>query len=221
MHQNNPISVCVMKDLCVTAVEVWLIHLYDSILSKDVVNQLAGLNRTKMCVMCTLINSKCDAWQRNFSKSYQVAIIGPSAVDQFSLWSCCRLNDRNLPFAPKLCVALAPVGDLAEGYRCRLSDDGRVVEIYMKGSPIERKSYDDDASPSCQLPVCCELLLVSGERIRSFLMHILLDSIKLFLLVLQVTRFTSCLCPMTIISQSPTHQADLGLRFVIIFVFVY
>ena len=34
----------------------------------------------------------------------------------------------------------------------------------MKGSLIERKSDYDDASPSCQLPVCCELLLVSGER---------------------------------------------------------
>jgi hypothetical protein len=59
-----------------------------------------------------------------------------------ALWACSNLNSRGLPFIPQLCIALAPVGNLEEGYRTRLSDEGTAVEKYI-GSP------PDFSNPNC------------------------------------------------------------------------
>ena len=52
-----------------------------------------------------------------------------------ALWTCCNLSQRALPFRPRLCVALAPVGDLNQGYNLKLSDEGDAVPNYMGGPP--------------------------------------------------------------------------------------
>ncbi len=49
----------------------------------------------------------------------RIFLVGHSAGGYLALWSCSKLADRNIPFKPLACVALAPVSDLIEADRRR------------------------------------------------------------------------------------------------------
>ena len=49
----------------------------------------------------------------------RVVLIGHSAGGYLALWACCCLSEKHLPFTPVLCVAIAPVCDLAEAFNRR------------------------------------------------------------------------------------------------------
>lgn len=66
-----------------------------------------------------------------------------------ALWACGyshALNIENpnayaqlfkpLPFTPYMCIAVAPIGDLAAGHRHGLSSDGKAVLNYMAAEPL-------------------------------------------------------------------------------------
>ena len=116
----------------------------------------------------------------DFSK---VIILGHSAGATLGLWACCsgisslyqnfqelqslHVNELlfSLPFTPKLCVAISPIGSLELGYSRRLSDDGDAVERYMGHKPSYSSSCNyQAASPDHLLPLRCDCLLVSGGR---------------------------------------------------------
>jgi len=91
------------------------------------------------------------------------------SIGTLALWSCCLLVERDLPFQPTLCVAIAPIGDLEEGQRRRLSDDGNAIQIYMGGQlPSDNNNDGDDpyklASPSRILPLMVPCILVGGDK---------------------------------------------------------
>ena len=77
--------------------------------------------------------------------------------------------ERDLPFQPTLCVAIAPIVDLEEGQRRRLSDYGNSIQIYMGGQlPSDDDNDRDDpyklASPSRILPIMVPCILVGGDK---------------------------------------------------------
>lgn len=46
----------------------------------------------------------------------RIVLLGHSAGGYLALWTSCRLQERKLPFQPLLCVAVAPVCNLAEAH---------------------------------------------------------------------------------------------------------
>jgi len=126
--------------------------------NKDVIN---GLNTTY---------KKCNELNMNIKK---YILLGHSAGGTLALWSCCCLDQRELLFRPSLCVAIAPIGDLEEGQKKRLSDDGNAIQIYMGGKlPIDNNNNNNNnnedpyklASPSCNLPIMVPTIIVGGEN---------------------------------------------------------
>ena len=64
---------------------------------------------------------------------------------------------------------LAPIGDLEEGQRSRLSDDGDAIQIYLGGNlPSNDENDHKDpykvASPSRILPLMVPCILVGGGK---------------------------------------------------------
>jgi acetyl esterase/lipase len=86
----------------------------------------------------------------------RVVIVGHSAGGTLALWPVTKGVDGvlplpKLPFQPILSLALAPIGDLLEGYNGRLSDDGDAIDRYLKEHPRfvgEGKEDKDLASDS-------------------------------------------------------------------------
>eukprot|EP00960_Hanusia_phi_P029875 748233-Hanusia_phi.AAC.4 len=87
-------------------------------------------------------------------------LVGHSAGGALVLW----LGEQELHVNVRLIVAVAPVTDLEEGYRRRLSDEGDAIELYMKCTPETAESLREyqKASPICLLPVKRNVLLVLG-----------------------------------------------------------
>lgn len=81
-------------------------------------------------------------------KPQKVVIIGHSAGGTLALWMACKSSmlDDAVPIA--LCVAVAPIGNLEEGYRRRLSDDGDAIDLYMGCVPIVASNSENQASNS-------------------------------------------------------------------------
>eukprot|EP01031_Cornospumella_fuschlensis_P027236 gene27236-32905_t len=120
----------------------------------------------------------------------RVMILGHSAGGTLALWPCTSgalervipqhfsQTAPSLPFLPRLCVALAPLGDLEDAYRLGVSDEGDAVQNYMKAAPSyttsassaqEGRSLQRDcpyalASPKELLPMKVRTLVVVGER---------------------------------------------------------
>jgi len=110
----------------------------------------------------------------------RVIVLGHSAGGTLALWACGYSQALNrsyhdsslftpLPFTPKLCVAVAPIGDLAAGHRQGLSSDGKAVYNYMGCAPqppingtVNPQCAYSLASPSNLIPLPCNLLTVAG-----------------------------------------------------------
>lgn len=73
------------------------------------------------------------------------ALIGISAGGQLAL--CATLELYQLDLLPCLVVPIAPVADLEEAHRLRLSDEGDAVQNYMHGTPSEKVDDYRRASP--------------------------------------------------------------------------
>jgi acetyl esterase/lipase len=81
--------------------------------------------------------------------THRVTILGHSAGGTFALWTCCQLEERNLGFTPRLCVAIAPVADLEKGQVMGLSSSGRSIADYMKHFPCSSPSHEVTQSSCC------------------------------------------------------------------------
>jgi pimeloyl-ACP methyl ester carboxylesterase len=100
-----------------------------------------------------------------------------------SLWPVCSGLEQacaevpslsSIPFPlvlPKLCVAIAPIGDLLAAHLRQVSDDGKAVEYYLKALPeyedegnqiLSRQSPFRLASPKMLLPLRTRTLIVAG-----------------------------------------------------------
>eukprot|EP01038_Epipyxis_sp_PR26KG_P010081 gene10081-13547_t len=94
----------------------------------------------------------------------KVIVLGHSAGGTLALWTCCSHNIP-IPFAPLLCVAIAPIGDLEEGQKRRLSDNGDAIEQYLKiDSDDTISNICRFASPVNLLPLKTKCLIVIGEE---------------------------------------------------------
>lgn len=90
----------------------------------------------------------------------RVVLIGHSAGGTLALWCCCMVNVTKLVHKPLLCVALAPIGDLCEGQRRRLSDEGDAIARFVGVNPdvgVHSDSYGA-ASPHHLLPLAVHVL---------------------------------------------------------------
>jgi acetyl esterase/lipase len=96
----------------------------------------------------------------------RVAVLGHSAGGHLALWLAARHRlARGWPGAeprlrPRLAVGLAPVADLAEAARRRLSDDAVVGLLGYR--PDERPDVYRQASPFALLPLGVRQILVHG-----------------------------------------------------------
>jgi acetyl esterase/lipase len=83
-------------------------------------------------------------------------LVGHSAGGTLVLWVCCESNVLKLKAPPIFCIALAPIGDLEEGQRRRLSDNGDAIFKYMgelpKDDPDQASAYKL-SSPHNLLPL--------------------------------------------------------------------
>ena len=66
--------------------------------------------------------------------------------------------------APDAVVAVAPVADLVEGQRQRLSDDGDAIAQYCGGMPEEVPEAYAAASPTARLPNAVPVLVAIGRE---------------------------------------------------------
>eukprot|EP01031_Cornospumella_fuschlensis_P028158 gene28158-34000_t len=148
-----------------------------------------GWPETNDDIYAILVSLYYLAPQRNLDIE-RVMILGHSAGGTLALWPCTsgaieRVIPQHfsqtapgLPFLPRLCVALAPLGDLEDAYRLGVSDEGDAVQNYMKATPSyspsassaqEGRSLQPDcpyalASPKELLPMKVRTLVVVGER---------------------------------------------------------
>jgi acetyl esterase/lipase len=83
----------------------------------------------------TLATSSSHAEVLNLKK---VVLIGHSAGGTLALWPCCAQTEMfgiTLSFTPLLCVAIAPIGDLVQGFERKLSDNQTAVRDYVGCTP--------------------------------------------------------------------------------------
>lgn len=79
-------------------------------------------------------------------KPQKVVILGHSAGGTLALWMACKSSVLGDTVPIALCVAVAPIGNLEEGYRRRLSDDGDAIDLYMGCAPIVASNLENQAS---------------------------------------------------------------------------
>jgi len=92
-----------------------------------------------------------------------VTFIGHSVGGQMVLW----LDSQDLAIKPTTIVSVAPVADMIEGYRQKLSDEGDAVEIFMNGlTPDTEEGLREykKASPAHLLPFSTPLILAIGSE---------------------------------------------------------
>lgn len=65
----------------------------------------------------------------------KVILLGHSAGGTLALWVACKLSKLSEAVPIVLCVAVAPIGDLEEGSRRKLSDEGDAINLYMGCEP--------------------------------------------------------------------------------------
>lgn len=98
------------------------------------------------------------------------AILGHSAGGTLAIWACCEAPLKRITWKPRLCVALAPIGNLCEGQRWRLSDEGDAIINYMMGalpSSAGEEALDStyrQASPHYLLPIEVPIVVATGLR---------------------------------------------------------
>ena len=126
----------------------------------DIINSLNALYD-----IITNINSKIIDAKKPLININKSTLIGHSAGGTLVLWLCCKLSARNLKFVPFLCVAIAPVADLIEGQKRRLSSDGTAICSYLgiKHDDFTNNIYNE-ASPSCILPIEVNSILAIGSN---------------------------------------------------------
>jgi acetyl esterase/lipase len=112
----------------------------------------------------------------------RIVLLGHSAGGQLALWACCEPQLTALPFRPAMCVGIAPVANLIQGYQLRylphpsptpltsdrLSDEGDAVENFMKipfdpENSVSVAAYHS-ACPSKLLPLLVPTILVTGTN---------------------------------------------------------
>ena len=98
----------------------------------------------------------------------KVALVGHSAGGCLAMWACSSRVDRPMSFKPKVCVAVAPVGDLVSAQNRRLSTSGNAVQAYLNGSlPGDEADVKGNiysmASPSSLLPLIVPSIIVAGS----------------------------------------------------------
>lgn len=96
----------------------------------------------------------------------RIVLMGHSVGATFALLLC--LDRIQVTKRPKLCIAIAPIADLLDGFSRRLSDEGDAVELYMKCVPLDEVSVSKYqlASPSFQGSISGveSIVLVSGLK---------------------------------------------------------
>jgi alpha-beta hydrolase superfamily lysophospholipase len=73
-------------------------------------------------------------------KPQKVVILGHSAGGTLALWMACKSLMLGDAVPISLCVAVAPIGNLEEGHRRKLSDDGDAIDLYVGCIPIASNS---------------------------------------------------------------------------------
>ena len=78
----------------------------------------------------------------------------------------------------KLCIPIAPIGDLIEGYKKKLSDEGDAIQKYMGCDPSESELCPYlQASPAAILPIhgCEGILIITAEGDKDVPINIVQD----------------------------------------------
>jgi acetyl esterase/lipase len=128
-----------------------------------------------------------------------IFLVGHSAGGYLAMWTSMAANAARLTFVPSFCLALAPVCDLFEAAKRRLSDEGDAVEKFMQLKLPEDGDGDGDrdgdgdeggrwralaayaaACPRRQLPLAVPTLLVAGlgdtdvpaDYVEAFYQHV-------------------------------------------------
>jgi len=95
----------------------------------------------------------------------RLVLLGHSAGGQLALWAASQARQsgalpRPSTVHPRGVVALAPVSDLAEAFRLKLSED--VVHEFLGGSPAQVPKRYQDASPLELAPLGVPTVVVHG-----------------------------------------------------------
>ena len=72
-----------------------------------------------------------DRLKSQAAPQQKVILLGHSAGGTLALWVACKLSKLSEAVPIALCVAVAPIGDLEEGSRRKLSDEGDAINLYM------------------------------------------------------------------------------------------
>lgn len=82
----------------------------------------------------------------------RIFVVGHSAGGTLALWLAAQLSSSSLRegcvYLPVHTIALAPVADLEQAVRMKLSDDGDAVVNYMHGTPAEKSEAYRAACPT-------------------------------------------------------------------------
>jgi alpha-beta hydrolase superfamily lysophospholipase len=81
------------------------------------------------------------------STQQKVILLGHSAGGTLALWIACKSSMLGDIVPITLCVAVAPIGNLEEGSRRRLSDDGDAIDLYMGCVPIGTSNLGTEICP--------------------------------------------------------------------------
>jgi alpha/beta hydrolase fold len=81
------------------------------------------------------------------SKPQKVVILGHSAGGTLALWMACKSSMLGVAVPISLCVAVAPIGNLEEGSRRKLSDDGDAIDLYMGCVPLVASNSGTEICP--------------------------------------------------------------------------
>lgn len=106
----------------------------------DITNAMKKLGNILQIETSSAKHSDCDSGQQ------KIVLLGHSAGGTLALWIACKSSMCDtIPIA--LCVAVAPIGNLEEGHRRKLSDDGDAISLYMGCSPLEDSDSQNKACP--------------------------------------------------------------------------
>lgn len=124
-------------------------------------------------------NNNQNLTRRALIDTNRIVLLGHSAGGQLALWCCCEPQLSKLPFKPLMCVAIAPVANMIEAYRLRLSDEGDAVENFMK-MPFDSSSEESiklyySACPTKLLPLLIPTILVTGTSDTDVPSHLIED----------------------------------------------
>jgi acetyl esterase/lipase len=96
---------------------------------------LEGLWKLRSVLSVDYGSTSSGSQKSEATAQQSVVLLGHSAGGTLALWIASKLNKLSEGVPIALCVAVAPIGDLNEGSRRKLSDEGDAINLYMGCEP--------------------------------------------------------------------------------------